>query len=81
MTITLSDLSVVADIKRLLKHIKGVESVKVRKAKSELDLSLEEVKEGKVVNVDLDSNTILTHIKKSYLNLNVHTNDINYDRS
>lgn len=51
MTITLSDLSVVADIKRLLKHIKGVESVKVRKAKSELDLSLDEVKEGKVVNV------------------------------
>lgn len=81
MTITLSDLSVVADIKRLLKHIKGVESVKVRKTKPELDLSLEEVKEGKVVNVDLDSNTILTHIKKSYLNLNVHTNDINYDRS
>lgn len=81
MTITLSDLSVVADIKRLLKHIKGVESVKVRKTKSELDLSLEEVKEGKVVNVDLDSNTILTHIRMSYLNLNVHTNDINYDRS
>lgn len=51
MTITLSNLSVVADIKRLLKHIKGVESVKVRKAKSELDLSLEDVKEGKVVNV------------------------------
>lgn len=51
MTITLSDLSVMADIKRLLKHIKGVESVKVRKKKSELDLSLEEIKEGKVVNV------------------------------
>lgn len=51
MTITLSDLSVMADIKRLLKHIKGVESVKVRKTKSELDLSLDEVKEGKVVNV------------------------------
>lgn len=51
MTITLSDLSVMADIKRLLKHINGVESVKVRKKKSELDLSLEEVKEGKVVNV------------------------------
>lgn len=51
MTITLSDLSVMADIKRLLKHVKGVESVKVRKKKSELDLSLEEIKEGKVVNV------------------------------
>lgn len=51
MTITLSDLSVMADIKRLLKHITGVESVKVRKTKPELDLSLDEVKEGKVVNV------------------------------
>lgn len=51
MTISISDLSVMSDIKRLLKHVRGVESITVRKKKSELDLCLEEVKEGKVVNV------------------------------
>lgn len=51
MTISISDLSVMADIKRLLQHVKGVESISVRKKKSELDLSLDEVEKGKVVNV------------------------------
>lgn len=51
MTISISDLSVMADIKRLLKHVKGVESITVRKKKSELDLSLDEVEKGKIVNV------------------------------
>lgn len=51
MTIKITDLSVVADIRRLLKHVKGVESICVHKTKTELDLSLEEIKQGKVVNV------------------------------
>ena len=51
MTISISDLSVMADIRRLLKHVKGVESISVRKKKSELDICLEEIDEGKVVNV------------------------------
>lgn len=51
LTISISDLSVMSDIKRLLQHVKGVESITVRKNKSELDLSLEDVKKGKVVNV------------------------------
>lgn len=51
MTISISDLSVMADIKRLLQHVKGVESISVRKKKSELDLSLDEVEKGRVVNV------------------------------
>lgn len=51
MTITISDLSVVADIRRLLKRVKGVESIVVHKKKSELDLCLDEIQDGKVVNV------------------------------
>lgn len=51
MTISISDLSVMADIKRLLKHVKGVESITVQKKKSELDVTLDEVEKGRVVNV------------------------------
>lgn len=51
MTISISDLSVMSDIRRLLKHVKGVESITVRKRKSELDICLEEIEDGKVVNV------------------------------
>ena len=51
MTISISDLSVMADIKRLLKHVKGVESITVQKKKSELDVTLDEVENGRVVNV------------------------------
>lgn len=51
MTISISDLSVMADIKRLLKHVKGVESITVQKKKSELDITLDEVEKGRVVNV------------------------------
>lgn len=51
MTISISDLSVMADIKRLLKHVKGVESITVQKKKSELDVTLDEVEKGRIVNV------------------------------
>lgn len=51
MTISISDLSVVSDIKRLLKRVKGVEGITVRKKKSELEVCLDEMKKGKVVEV------------------------------
>ena len=55
MTIRITDLSIVNDVRRLLKRVNGVESITVRKKKSEVELSLEEAHSGKTTrwnNVD-----------------------------
>lgn len=55
MTIRITDLSIVNDVRRLLKRVNGVESITVRKKKSEVELSLEEAHSGKITrwsNVD-----------------------------
>ena len=47
MVINLSDVMVANDVRRLLKHVNGVESIRIKK-KSELELSLEEAHSGQV---------------------------------
>ena len=51
MVINLSDAMVANDVRRLLKHVKGVESISIRK-KSEVELSLEEAHTGQVTAWD-----------------------------
>ena len=52
ITINVSDLSVANDIRRLLKRVSGITATKVRKTKSEVELSLEEAHAGKVTQWD-----------------------------
>ena len=52
ITINVSDLSVANDIRRLLKRVSGITAIKVRKTKSEVELSLEEAHAGKVTQWD-----------------------------
>ncbi len=47
MIINLSDAMVANDVRRLLKRVKGVESISIKK-KSEVELSLEEAHIGQV---------------------------------
>lgn len=48
MTIRISDMSIINDIRRLLSHVNGIEAIKVKRTKSEVELSLEEAHAGKV---------------------------------
>ena len=48
MTINVSDMTVANDIRRLLKRVSGITDIKVRKTKSEVELSLEEANKGMV---------------------------------
>lgn len=52
ITINVSDMSVANDIRRLLKRVSGITAIKVRKTKSEVELSLEEAHTGKVTQWD-----------------------------
>ena len=52
ITINVSDMSVANDIRRLLKRVSGITAIKVRKTKSEVELSLEEAHVGKVTQWD-----------------------------
>lgn len=52
MTIRISDVSIVNDIRRLLSHVNGIETIKVKRTKSEVELSLEEAHAGKVTQWD-----------------------------
>ena len=52
ITINVSDMSVANDISRLLKRVSGITAIKVRKTKSEVELSLEEARAGKVTQWD-----------------------------
>ena len=47
MVISLSDAIVANDVRRLLRRVKGVESISIKK-KSEVELSLEEAHAGQV---------------------------------
>lgn len=46
--INVSDMSIASDIRRLLKRVSGITDIKVRKTKSEVELSLEEADRGMV---------------------------------
>ena len=52
ITINVSDMSVANDIRRLLKRVSGITAIKVRKTKSEVELSLEEAHAGMVTQWD-----------------------------
>ena len=52
ITINVSDMSDANDIRRLLKRVSGITAIKVRKTKSEVELSLEEAHVGKVTQWD-----------------------------
>ncbi|MCQ2238039.1 MAG: hypothetical protein MJZ73_02245 [Bacteroidaceae bacterium] len=52
MTIKISDVSIINDVRRILKRINGVESITVKKTKSEVELSLDEAHKGKVTHWD-----------------------------
>ena len=49
MTLEIADSSVASRIKSLLKLVDGVKHISVKKVPSELELSLEEVRKGNVV--------------------------------
>lgn len=52
LDLTIEDESVLNYVKTLLRQMKGVRSVKVvQERKSELDISFEEAREGKVIEV------------------------------
>lgn len=52
MLVTFDDVSVMQQVKKAIALMRGVKSVTMpRKKKSELDICLEEVNDGKVVNV------------------------------
>lgn len=51
LSVQLTDLSIANDIKRLLKRMNGVGRISVTHRKSELDLSLEDIHTGNVVEV------------------------------
>ncbi|MGN0258437.1 MAG: hypothetical protein ACI4CA_08725 [Bacteroides sp.] len=62
ITINVSDMSVANDVRRLLKRVSGITDIKVRKAKNEIELSLEEAHKGNVTqwnSVDEYFKTIL----------------------
>lgn len=62
ITINVSDMSVANDVRRLLKRVSGITAIHVRKAKNEVDLSLEEAHKGQVTewnSVNDYFNTIL----------------------
>ena len=46
--ITIQDMSIASDIRRLLKRVSGITDIKIRKTKSEIELSLEEADKGTV---------------------------------
>lgn len=46
--INVSDMAVASDIRRLLKRVSGITDIKVKKTKSEVELSLEEADKGLV---------------------------------
>ncbi len=46
--INVSDMAVASDIRRLLKRVSGITNIKVKKTKSEVELSLEEAEKGSV---------------------------------
>ena len=50
MTINLTDIALANDVKRLLRHISGIESITVHRIKNEVELSLEEAKSGKTTS-------------------------------
>lgn len=50
--INVSDMSIASDIRRLLKRVSGITDIKVRKTKSEVELSLEEADKGLVTEWD-----------------------------
>ena len=61
MTINLTDIALANDVKRLLRHISGIESITVRRIKSEVELSLDEARSGQTTSwnsVDDYFNTI-----------------------
>ncbi|MGN0047271.1 MAG: hypothetical protein ACI37U_00020 [Bacteroides sp.] len=63
ITINVSDMSVANDIRRLLKRVSGITDIKVRRTKSEVELSLDEAHSGKVTHwdsVDDYFNTLLS---------------------
>ncbi|MGN0052733.1 MAG: hypothetical protein ACI378_01575 [Bacteroides sp.] len=63
ITINVSDMSVANDIRRLLKRVSGITDIKVRRTKSEVELSLDEPHSGKVTHwdsVDDYFNTLLS---------------------
>ena len=49
MTLEITDSSVASRIKSLLKLVEGVKRITVKKVPSELELSLEEVRKGNIV--------------------------------
>ena len=49
MTLEITDSSVASRIKSLLKLVDGVKHISIKKVPSELELSLEEVRKGNVV--------------------------------
>ena len=51
MTLEIENSSVASRIKSLLKLVDGVKRISVKKASSELELSLEEVRKGNIVEV------------------------------
>lgn len=51
MTLEIADSSVASRIKALLKLVDGVKHISIKKVPSELELSLEEVRKGNVVEV------------------------------
>ena len=51
MTLEITNASVATRIKSLLKLIDGVKSIKVKKIPSELELSLQEARDGKIIEV------------------------------
>ena len=44
--ITIQDMSIASDIRRLLNRVSGITDIKIRKTKSEIELSLEEADKG-----------------------------------
>jgi len=46
--INVSDMAVASDIRRLLKRVSGITDIKIKKTKSEVELSLEEADKGLV---------------------------------
>lgn len=51
MTLEITDSSVASRIKSLLKLVDGVKRITVKKVPSELELSLEDVRKGNIVEV------------------------------
>ena len=52
MRIRISDTSIINDLRRLLKHINGVDSIVVSRKKSEVEMALEEAHKGQTTQWD-----------------------------